>query len=283
MKKINTITGLLAAGLLMSSGLVAQTVKLTLAKGTRYEVLSTVKATSKANVMGQDMETNIDSKSDYLYQVKESRSTEFDISQTLSKMSLSATMMGQEMNYDSEKKDNNAQLAEAMGGEVGKTRNLTLNKDGAIVKTDAVEKKEGDMMTAMLSSAATGENEVLLVPSLLNRNLKVGDQWQDSSSTKTEKMTVKNTGVYTVKAIDKGIAQLSYGGMQQSTATMEMQGMELISNGNNKVSAELQVDMKTGVLIERKTTITLDVTVEAGGMSIPSTGTVTAVTTVKAM
>jgi hypothetical protein len=53
---------------------------------------------------------------------------------------------------------------------------------------------------------------------------------------------------------------------------MEQMGIEMTSSNNNKVSKELQVDIKTGVVLMKKTTVEISSNVDAGGMTIPSTG-----------
>ena len=88
----------------MSTATYAQTVKVALEKGKKYEVSTVTKVNSLASVMGQDMETNVDNSTVEVYDIKDARATETDLTKVITKMAVSMQSMGQDMSYDSEKK-----------------------------------------------------------------------------------------------------------------------------------------------------------------------------------
>jgi hypothetical protein len=276
MKKTNL---LLAAGLLVSTMAGAQTLKLNLAKGAGYNLVTVSKMQVSMEAMGQSIEMNGDTKSTTLFEVKDVRGKETDIAETLKQTAVNFSMMGQANSYDSEKKDNSGPLAEVMGAELNKTYNSTLNEKADVVKADersgTAAGGAADMLNSMMSGAVQSGAASLFIPGSLGRKLKEGDQWQDSSSINQEKLKMKIAGVFTVKSIAGDIASIDYNGTQDVNTTVEQQGMEITNSGINKVAAQIMLDMKTGLVVERKTTVTVDTKSEVMGMSIPLAGTIT--------
>lgn len=281
MKKILQFS-LAAAGLLVTTLASAQTQKLTLKKAAKYEAVSEMTSNTSAEAMGQTMEMTVATKNTTQYEVTDVRGGEFDLAKTLTKTAVNFSMMGQEKSYDSEKKDNDAEMAETIGANIGKPSQLTINEKGELLKSSAPkESAEMNMMAGMMVSASVSEADELLTPATLNRELKPGLQWQDSSGVKKEKMSMKITGVYTVNSIENGQALITFNGMQQITTTMEQMGMEMTATGNNKVTKNISIDLATGLTVQQKTTIALNISTEVAGMSIPATGTATMTTVVK--
>ncbi|MFZ4057251.1 MAG: DUF6263 family protein [Ferruginibacter sp.] len=273
-----TLTTLIGA-----TSIFAQTVKLKLNKGEKFESVSVTSINNTTEAMGQTMEMTGTTNTVTQYTVNDARTADYDLSTTLAKMQLKMSMMGQEMEYDSEKKDNDEKLA-AVGKMVGKVKNTTVDEKGAITKKEAEKKSEedeaGNMLTSMMNpaAAATSNNFELYIPSIYAQTLEVGKSWQDSTTSVTEKSTTKSVGTFTVKSLDAEKVVLNYEGTQTSSGTMEQQGMEMKTEGNNKVTTEYTVDVKSGLILENKTTIVTNVNIEVTGMTIPSTGTVTTTT-----
>ena len=84
----------------------SQPTKIDIQKGQKYQVETTNKTTSSAEVMGQTMETLIDSKSISLIEVMNNNPEGTDLQATATKVLLTSSMMGQDMSFDSDKQDN---------------------------------------------------------------------------------------------------------------------------------------------------------------------------------
>jgi hypothetical protein len=181
--------------------------------------------------------------------------------------------MGQESGFDSEKDNNSGPLADLLSPMINKTNNLTIDNKGNIIKQ---AKDENAAALASLTGGSGNQGHIeLFIPVLISKELKIGDSFPDSSSTTGEKSSSKTSGIYTIKSIEKGIVTVSYTGTEISSITMEQMGMEMLNNSTNKVSSEIQVDMETGIMMEKTSTIETANTVEAAGMSIPGSGKTT--------
>jgi hypothetical protein len=247
----------------------AQTTKIDVQKGQKYKVENSTKQSSSAEVMGQTMENNSDSKTTTLFEILAAGQEGINLQSTVTKMAITASAMGQEMSFDSDKTDNTGPLADMLSGMVNKPNNVQLNDKGLIIKQD----EEGNSA----SSALTGGNTAtittdLFIPALIGKELKVGDSFTDTFSVKKEKYDSRDSGTYTVKAIENGLATISYSGTQVVNAAIEQMGMEMNTYSNNTVKSDLYVDIKTGLLLLKSSIIESNTTVDAAGMSIPATG-----------
>jgi hypothetical protein len=185
-------------------------------------------------------------------------------------MTVTASAMGQEMSFDSEKKDNSGPMADMLAPRINKPRSITLDTKGTIVKQDEIEESgQGAMMG--LGDANTTTTD-LFIPALVDRELKVGDSFTDVGTVKKEKYNSRDSGTYKITAIENGVASISYTGTQVIVATIEQMGMEMTTNSNNTVKAEMQVDVTTGLVLAKATVIESTVSIDAAGMTIPATG-----------
>jgi len=255
--------------LVVAGSLKAQTVTLAVQPGQKYKVETSVKTNTSAEVMGQSMVSEFDLKTTTSYEVKSSGQDGTQLVSTITGMKVTGSSMGQEFSYDSDKKDNSGPIVEAVGGRINKPRNITLDAKGVITKQDETEGGAGIMMGMADANSSSVE---LFVPAISGRTLKVGDSFVDVSSMKKDKYSSRDSGTYTVTAIDNGVASISYSGTQIVSAVMEQMGMELNTNSTNTVKTEMQVDITSGVVLLRATVIDVNSTVEAAGMSIPATG-----------
>lgn len=266
-------TGLFAISLTGAVSLMAQPVKIGVMAGQKYKVETTTKVNSSAEVMGQTMENNIDSKNVTVYEIKGSGQDGVALQSTITNMAVTANAMGQEMSFDSDKKDNSGPMADMLSPKINKAKSIYLDTKGNITKQDAEEESsQAAMMGLGDANASTVE---LFIPALVGRELKVGDSYPDAGSIKKEKYSSRDSGVYRITAIENGVASISYSGTQVINATMEQMGMEMINNSNNTVKTELQVDVNTGVVLLKASVVESSVSIEAAGMTIPASGKTT--------
>lgn len=254
-----------------------QQTKINVQKGQKYMVETTTKLTSSAEVMGQTMENNSDIKSTTVYEITKAEESEIKLEATIIKMQVTASAMGQEMSFDSDKKDNEGPMADMFGKVVNKKKEVSLDAKGAITK----QNKTDEGMQAVMMNAGDG-NEVsteLFIPALIGKELKAGDSFTDEVSVKKEKYNSRDSGTYKITSIENGVASVSYSGTQVLMTVMEQMGMEMTNNSNNLIKSELQVDMKTGMVLAKASVIESTVSIDAGGMTIPGTGKT--ITTVK--
>jgi Family of unknown function (DUF6263) len=249
----------------------AQISKIDVQKGQKYKVETTTKMTTSAEVMGQTMENSTDSKSTTIYEILNVEPEEIKLESIVTKMQVNASMMGQNMTFDSEKKDNEGPMADVISKMINKAKGIKLNSKGTITKQDATE--DAGQGTMMITGASGNETVTeLFIPALVGKNLKAGDSFTDAGTVKKEKFSSADSGTYKITAIENGIASISYSGTQVLSIVMEQMGMEMTSNSNNMVKSELQVDIKTGLVLAKASVVESVVNVDAGGMTIPATG-----------
>jgi Family of unknown function (DUF6263) len=266
-------TGLLAISLTGAVSSMAQPVKIGVMTGQKYKVETTTKVNSSAEVMGQTMENNIDSKNTTLYEIKGAGQDGIALQATITNMAVTANAMGQEMSFDSDKKDNSGPMADMLTTKINKAKSITLDTKGSITKQDAEE--ESSQAAMMGLGDANSTTVELFLPALVGRDLKAGDSFTDVGSVKKEKFSSRDSGTYKITAIENGVASISYTGTQVVNSTMEQMGMEMTNNSNNIVKTELQVDVNTGLILLKASVIESTVSIEAAGMTIPASGKTT--------
>lgn len=267
-----------ALGLTISLGGFSQT-KIVVTKGQKFTVESSVKSTSSAEVMGQSMETIMNSDNTTQYEIKDIDKDEIKITSTLTKIKVHSSAMGQENNYDSEKSDNSGELTDIFGKNLNKPRKIVMDPSGNIKKQEDEEEMNSTGGIAALSNSANATTTEMYIPELVGKNLNVGDLIPYIGETKSEKTSTKDSGTYRITAVENGLANISYTGTRDIVTTLEQMGMEMQVSGSNAVKTELQMDINTGLVLVKATVIDMNLSIDAGGMLIPVTGKT--VTTIK--
>jgi hypothetical protein len=106
---------------------------------------------------------------------------------------------------------------------------------------------------------------------LPGKELTKGDSWTDSASAAGQKRTT----VYTVSDITENEVVLNYTEQIDINATQQIMGQEANIKANDKVTGLVTIDKASGLLKQKTATIDNSSTIEAQGMSIPSTGKTT--------
>jgi Family of unknown function (DUF6263) len=262
--------------------------KITLAKGQKIEAVTTSKTNMTQEAMGQTMESSSESAMTNTFEVTAADAASASLTSKINRIVFNMSAMGQEMSYDSDKKeDRDGRMSEMMNNYVDKTYDMTIDNYGTVTNVQAPKAKDaeaGGMMENMIETMlgkvetpkAGGSSFFKILP---GRDVKVGDTWMDST-TVDGTTTINN---YTLKEI-KGLDAIV---MLNSTINMsgkrDVQGNEMTFNFKNTATGEIIIDAKTGLVKQKTTTTTTNGNVEVMGMSIPITGTATAVTMVKVL
>lgn len=278
MKNMHLKKWMLAATLFLAVGGYAQNSKLVLIKGQKYEVTSTSKVNSTASVMGQEMENTANTTTVETIEVKNTGAAQYDLVSMVTRMVLNASAMGQETNFDSDKKDNSGPGAEEMAKLINKPKNIVIDDKGKVLKEDKDEASEANMA---MSGGKSGVS--LFNASLIGRTIKLGESWLDSVASNTDKMKTNTVGTYTVKSIENNIATIVFNGTTTVTGVMEQMGQEMDMKSTSKVTGESKLDLTNGIIMETSSNSDGNMTVEVGGMSIPVTIKTTSTTKTKAL
>lgn len=286
MKFTNTFALLSAAVCLFAFTTSAQTSsgKLLLAKGQKIQIDNNIKSVINQEMMGQSMEITIDANMIHQVEVKDKKANYYLVSSTLTKLSTNGSAMGQEMKFDSDKKEDlESETGKALKDQLNVSKEVELNENANVIngiKKDSKASTGGQLMDMVNNVTGGGNDEsnganaaFEVIPS----GKKAGDSWSDSSIT-DEIKTYRN---YTIKAVNGNNATISLTGKQITRKKVEQQGMEINVSMEGKLSGEGIVDMNTGLLKQKTTVMDGTGSAEMMGQSIPVTTKITTTTTVK--
>ena len=282
-----------ALALTLTLGLAAQsyTPAVKLEAGKQYTVTTITKSNMTQEAMGQTMEIPIDATNKATLTIKAASDKGYESTYITDRVQFAANMMGQDMNYDSDKKDDkDGPMGKTMNKLVGKETSFVVNGAGNIIKETIVKQtqeksdEEGpDMMTGMMgigmSEASTCPVFNLFVN---NTELKIGDSFVDSSTVNDKDGSTKTSTTYILKEIKNGKSIFTLNGQVAISKKMEMQGMEMTTTTASKSTGDMIVDVATGLLVSKSIVTETTGNVDVQGMSIPITGKTTSIITVSA-
>ena len=248
--------------------------KLDFKTGQKFQTDNTVKTVTNMEMMGQQMEIKMDISAARQLEVKDKKGNAYNVSSTITKMALMADMMGQSMNYDSDKKEDSAsEMGKLLKDKINVPVEMEMNDEGKVtsVKKDSSKTdKDAQGIEAMLNNMGAGANESALADDMFQVmpvNMKASDTWSDS---------VINEGVkvyrnFTVKSMQGNDATISISGKQLTNKVMENQGMEMTLSMESKITGEMLVDIKSSVIKQKNLTSDGTGTMDMMGQSVPMT------------
>jgi hypothetical protein len=258
-------------------------------KGQKLIVETTSNALITQEAMGQTTEIKVDVNSTNNIEVKNTRDTGYTLTNTITRMKTSMSFMGQDMNYDSEKKeDQDSEMGKNFAKVINHPSEIDINKTGKVnprikpAGSDSLKQgvNESDIMSGMMQNmmgtADDGSAGISQAFQPIPKKVKVGYTWSDSISSENSR---SNT-VYTIKELKGSEALISIKGTLQLNNKAEAQGMEVTNSSSGTVTGDETVDISTGIIKHKTTTLETTGTVEAMGQEIPVTSKITSVITV---
>jgi hypothetical protein len=273
MKRIKII--LPAALFFVTASTIAQTKsKLKLPENKKYQVVNTLQSNSTTNIQGQSMESAVNVSSTYDIEVKGKSGSDYNLSSTISKLTTNMTMMGQEIKFDSEnKEDMDGPFGSALKDFIGKPKAMKMDASGKVTFDEKDTAMSEIAKQLHLTQNAFG-TQLAFLP--LPEKAKVGATWTD----KTDNEGISKTTNYTIQNITGNIATVSFDSVDSVATSMEQNGMEISVKTSGKSSGEEKVDLKTGVIQSGTTKADATGTVSAMGQEFPMSTKITSTTTV---
>lgn len=247
--------------------------KLSLNPGQKFQTDNTVKTVTSMEMMGQQMEIKAEVVVNRQLDIKNRKDNMYNITSTVTRMITTADMMGQTMSYDSDKKEDTAgEMGKIFREKINVPMDLEMNDEGRITPLKKEEKKTADAsdMSAMMTSLGAGADETILTDDvfhILPGKIKTGDTWSDSIIAEG----LKTYRDYTVKSVQGNEATITIAGKQLMDKKMENQGMEITLVMESKLTGEMLVDDKTGVIKQRTLTSDGSGNMEMMGQQVPMT------------
>lgn len=282
MKKI-----ILLAAVVLSLNAYAQTIngKINFMKGQKLEVVTETQKTTAMEVMGQSMESTVNSTMTEAFDIEDVTDKGATIEYKVKRLVFNANGMGNTQSFDSEKEgDRNGQLGKMLEKSLKNKYKMNVDAYGnitAVTKDDdnpnAPKDAEAEALQGIVSSQLglnfgvpkTGDASFFKI--LPGKELTKGDSWTDSASAAGQKRTT----VYTISDITENEVVLNYTEQIDINATQQIMGQEANIKANDKVTGLVTIDKASGLLKQKTATIDNSSTIEAQGMSIPSTGKTT--------
>lgn len=278
MKKIISIS--LAVLLAASSFAQKQTSEIVLTSNQSLKFTTTIKGNISQEAMGQSMDMDVDVANHKNIVVKSADKEKYTINFTTTQLKSDISLMGTSKKFDSDNKDDMNGEMKDFGKDINVAKPFVLNKNNTCTSTDPVAKnnttatKEADLMSGMIEQFMGNGNEEATVESyfmLLPADKKLGDSWTDSLiSTDIKKYTT-----YKWDSLVNNIAVISITEKIINSIKTEMMGMDISSNIVNDVTEARKVDIKTGIIVERRSTAKMSGSADIMGMSLPVNGTIT--------
>ena len=243
---------------------------------------NTVTALTTQTLMGQSVESNALLSTKYSLEVKGIKGSNFDLVSTFTKMKVKMSAMGNDLNFDSDKKeDMDGEYGGSFKKMINNPKGVTIDGSGKIMQLDTVATKstgsQPDMMQLMMDQmlgdpAETGYGVNTAFVTTPGKIIP-GYNWTDSSTIDG----IQKSTTYKVKEIKGNDAVIVISGILNTDVKSQMQGMNFINRLKGNLSGEEMVDLKTGVIKERITTLesTGIVLLEAQAMEIPMTTKIT--------
>jgi hypothetical protein len=256
-KIILVLVGLVATCQSFSQGIKS------LSKGQKIVQVSKNGMEMKMEMMGQEIEQiiNVTTTSELSVADLSNKAVKIEMKQTKLKMNMS--VMGQDVDYDSEKPDD-SEMGKEAGKGLNKISTITTDDKGIITGVDMDEAIKDMMKAAPNSGMAKGQplSFLLTLPS----NAAVNTTWNVSFG---EDSVSKTTYNYTIKSIENGAATLSFTGTVKTNTSVSASGVDMISKLNGTITGTAVVNTKTHILKSRTSAVEMKGTMEMSGQSIP--------------
>jgi major membrane immunogen (membrane-anchored lipoprotein) len=195
---------------------------------------------------------------------------------TIKRMIIKASYMGQDMNFNSDKKeDMEGQMGQMLKDKIGKTEDVSVDKRGKVIEMKGDTAKAagsmGDMMN-MASQLAKGQAYPLLAQ-LPTAKIKAGDSWTDSTGSPE---TIKTVTTYTLKEIKGDSMLVSYTGTIAKSGTIQQNGMEIQIEMGGTVKGNAAYETASGLLKSNNAVSDIKGSFQVMGQSVPMTVSITA-------
>lgn len=282
------ITLILFAFIFISTAFAQNAGNINLTKGQKFSVDNKIIAVTTQTLMGQSMESNAELTTKYSIEVKGIKDNNYNLSNTFTKMKAKMSAMGNDVNFDSDKKEDMAgEYAASFKDIINQPKEVVIDKSGKILNSKKEEPKpvnaQPDIMKMMIEQLLgdpeeTGYGVNLAFVSTPSK-ISTGYNWTDSSN----KEGIQRSTTYTVKEIKGTDAVITITGILNTDAKSQMQGMDIVNKSKGNLKGEEILDITTGVIKERTTTLESagTISIESQGLEIPMTTKVTFVSSVK--
>jgi hypothetical protein len=198
----------------------------------------------------------------------------YTVTNTITKLVVNGTMMGQPTAFDSDKsEDKTSESGSGYAAILEKVDTILIDiKTGAgksINPERVPDFNPGDGLQDMMTGAAvnSGPGTAASIFFVAPVELKTGSTWTDSSTNEG----IKTTTIYKVENIAKGMATISANGVIEGSTSMEAQGQSMDMKMKTVSKGTFLVDTRTNLVKKRSASAEIDGSMDMSGQSMPFT------------
>ena len=212
--------------------------------------------------------------------VKNAASTNYTISNTMTKVKMDMNMMGQPTSYDSENKSANSEdMAKAFDDVLNKPVDVVVdNATGRIIpgkkKAKAADADaDANPMAGMMQMFTNNSEDAIVADAfeIIPAGKKTGESWSDTMITKETKTIRK----YTLNSISGNEATIQLDITSNAANKFDFQGMEIEIKTETKTKGEIIADITTGIVKKRTGTSDITGSLPMMGQDMPISAKVT--------
>ncbi len=240
-----------------------------LSKGQTYRHIMDMDMSIKQTVQGTEMDINMKMKCHVVYKIKEVVNSVYDIEASYEKLSMNMGMSGNEMSFDSDKKDDSHPIAAVLSGMVNKPFTMKMNNTGKIIEVKGIDSLFAGMFDKIPNlseeqkeqfktqfSQAYGEKTLkgnfdMTTSIFPSKAVTVGDTWHMHSKLESS-MPLSIHTVYKLKSVSDSAYHIT-GESEMATTDnekyTEVSGMSMRYNMKGAMQIEIAVNKKTGWLM----------------------------------
>lgn len=245
------------------------TLEFNLEKGKTYVQNMVSVMNVKMNVMGQDMDMDINAETSMKYDVEGQNDGIFTLQASFTKIK---TKMDSPMAFtlDSEfpEKSTDTALGETFKSFIGVPVVLQLSKQGKVVSVEGTEKltekinaitnaQYRQMIEQQFSNKMLQGTFQQIAPYFPNKQVAIGDSWDAVLNQHSNGVDIINKMKFTLKEVKNNVATLDCTGTlstPEGGIVINMQGMEATASINGENAGTILVDMKSGWIIKSEIT-----------------------------
>jgi hypothetical protein len=260
--------------------------KFNMAPGDKFSYGTALELNINENLMGQDVKVYTQLGMYYEFGVMGDSAGWKKMSASFQRVVMHVNANGQAINVDTDSSSNNLPGDAAGMGKIfaalkGEKFFFTLNENGEIGKISGIKSFTRHVAQAAgLDSATTSTmvakafNEESFRQNLQQtfsfypgKPVKPGDSWNTTTNTVNNGIPMKTENTYTLQSVNNNIATIKQSSKVTTPEGATLQGMQLDITGI--IDGNSDYDLQTGIPVEGKADMKLDMKIKAQGQEIP--------------
>lgn len=250
--------------------------------GKKYDYNITSDQIIKEKISGQEINLTQNIGTDYTFDITDGKNGDKNVKVIYNRITMKSVAMGNTMVMDSEQ--DNADKQNPFSGLKGATFNMIFGANGEIKSVTGISEMLDGMVVKMTTDSSqlkqlktslskqfnaeamkqTMESSFKLYP---DKPVKIGDSWNVDTKMQMS-MPIETNTTYVLKEVSNGIATLNVKGTLVSKGNFETMGNNMETDLKGTNSGDVQLDVKTGMILNSHLRIEMFGIVKTMGQNI---------------